>query len=317
MMSLYLRRDRDQMGIEAVEQPNERLGSPGLRKEKESAVGLPQRLFRLLRNAIKLGALRGPVYVVQTVLGRLLLSDGRCTGDYGLPGTGEMESLGDLEIESANRTFGHAYVPTPPTAFTVFMRNLPRDLGEFTFVDFGSGKGTVLLMAAEYGFKQIIGVEFAAELHQFSCRNIAEASRTNTLTERITCLHGDACDLQIPEGDCVLYFNNPFAEPVMKRILKHIEAAWVQNPRKIYILYQQLLPELEDDPTNNLALLDARRFLKRRKTHSPSFAYRMRLAAYTLRIYETVKWGKNLDLEESHPNGLGLPQNPWAVRHPK
>jgi len=37
---------------------------------------------------------------------------------------------------------------------------------EFTFIDFGSGKGRVLFLASEYPYKKIIGVELARMLHE-------------------------------------------------------------------------------------------------------------------------------------------------------
>ena len=248
-----------------------------------------RKLSRLLRDARKLGPFRGSRYLVLVVLGRLLAWSDRHAEDFTLPGTGKAELLSELDIESENREFGFAYVATPSILFTTLMSNLPKDLSEYSFVDFGSGKGNVLLLAARHGFGQIIGVEFATELHEFAAQNIAEASRHDLRTEHITCVHGDACELPIPEGKCVLYFNNPFSEPVMRRVLGNIEASCLQDPRKIYILYQQLLPELEDDPTENLAILDAARFLKNRKARFPSLASRIRLAPFALKIYETVE----------------------------
>ncbi len=46
-------------------------------------------------------------------------------------------------------------------------------LQDFTFIDLGSGKGRVLLMASEYPFQKIIGVEFMPELHRAAQKNIA------------------------------------------------------------------------------------------------------------------------------------------------
>src|SRR5579864_7137056 len=46
-------------------------------------------------------------------------------------------------------------------------------LRDFTFIDLGSGKGRVLLMASDYPFKRIIGVEFMLELHRVAQKNIA------------------------------------------------------------------------------------------------------------------------------------------------
>src|SRR5689334_23652607 len=59
------------------------------------------------------------------------------------------------------------YQTTDPVIFTEAMGvlNARTDLTLFTFVDIGSGKGRVLLMAAEYPFPHIIGVELLPELH--------------------------------------------------------------------------------------------------------------------------------------------------------
>jgi hypothetical protein len=53
-------------------------------------------------------------------------------------------------------------------------------LQDFTFIDLGSGKGRVLLMAAAYGFKRIIGVEFMPELHRVAEENIRKYTEHRT-----------------------------------------------------------------------------------------------------------------------------------------
>jgi hypothetical protein len=41
---------------------------------------------------------------------------------------------------------------------------LPKDLSDFTFVDIGSGKGSILFYACRYDFRRVLGVEFAENL---------------------------------------------------------------------------------------------------------------------------------------------------------
>ena len=45
-------------------------------------------------------------------------------------------------------------------------------LRQFTFVDIGSGKGRTLLMASQFPFRKIVGVELIAELHQRDQENL-------------------------------------------------------------------------------------------------------------------------------------------------
>lgn len=85
----------------------------------------------------------------------------------------------DLDMRSEGDDIGTEepmYLPTSTLAFQSIMRNLPTDVSEYVFVDFGSGKGRTLLLAAEFNFKRIIGVEFARELHDTAVKNVKNYS---------------------------------------------------------------------------------------------------------------------------------------------
>src|ERR1051325_451687 len=66
----------------------------------------------------------------------------------------------------------HQYFPSEPWLFDEMMQALPVKFQDFTFIDLGSGKGRCLLMAAGYGFRKIIGVEFMPEWHRVAEENI-------------------------------------------------------------------------------------------------------------------------------------------------
>ena len=80
--------------------------------------------------------------------------------------------LTDLEIESPNWIYADGYWPTPPEIFRDALSGLTSKPEDLIFIDFGSGKGRVLLMASEYPFRKIVGVEFAQELHAVAEQNI-------------------------------------------------------------------------------------------------------------------------------------------------
>jgi tRNA1(Val) A37 N6-methylase TrmN6 len=59
--------------------------------------------------------------------------------------------------------------------------NLPKNK---VIVDIGSGKGRVLLMASEFGFKEARGVEFSLNLCEIAKKNIENYTakkKTNTI----------------------------------------------------------------------------------------------------------------------------------------
>src|SRR5215813_5887764 len=52
------------------------------------------------------------------------------------------------------------------------IESLGLDYPRITFLDLGCGKGRAILVAAEYPFRAVIGVEFAVKLHEAAARNI-------------------------------------------------------------------------------------------------------------------------------------------------
>ena len=65
------------------------------------------------------------------------------------------------------------YQPSDPDDFRSLVEALPFDLTDYVFVDLGSGKGRILLLASRYPFRGVVGVEFAHELNEVAERNIA------------------------------------------------------------------------------------------------------------------------------------------------
>lgn len=62
--------------------------------------------------------------------------------------------------------------PTHPAVLRNILENLGAEPRDFTFVDFGSGKGRALLCAAAFPFKRIVGVEWSPDLCAIARRNI-------------------------------------------------------------------------------------------------------------------------------------------------
>jgi len=123
----------------------------------------------------------------------------------------------EVDIASDNMRFGTRHEPTPVKTFRSTMSNLPADLRGFVFVDFGSGKGRALLLASEYDFKRIAGVEHAKDRHLIAQRNIRSYRNRTQRCVDISSLHCDAAAFAILEDPCVLYFYQPFTLDVMTR----------------------------------------------------------------------------------------------------
>ena len=106
---------------------------------------------------------------------------------------------------------------------------LPDDPRTFTFIDLGCGKGRALLVAANLGFKQVIGVEFVHELAETAKKNLDILGITNAVVEL-----ADAAEYYFPGGGIVVYLNNPFSGEVMEKVIVNLKRSL---PKKVYVIY--------------------------------------------------------------------------------
>ena len=86
------------------------------------------------------------------------------------------------------------YEPTPADVFHEMIRKLPFDPREFVFVDLGSGKGKVLMLAAQYPFGRVIGVELWEDFHRIALANLESFRGRSDYAPEITSIRMDAAD---------------------------------------------------------------------------------------------------------------------------
>lgn len=141
----------------------------------------------------------------------------------------------DLRVDSPNWTYGSGYWPASVEIVREAIAALPIRHEDFTFIDLGCGKGRVLLVASDYPFARIIGVEFAPELHQIALRNIAGYRSEARRCARIEVVCQDMTTFELPPGPLVLFFYNPASEVVMRNVAARIIAR--SAPQEIWIIY--------------------------------------------------------------------------------
>ena len=76
------------------------------------------------------------------------------------------------ETSRPNKHLGHQFASTPPKSFRRVLTRLNIDFSDYTFIDYGSGKGRTLLLASNFSFKKIIGVEYGNDLNEVAIRNL-------------------------------------------------------------------------------------------------------------------------------------------------
>jgi SAM-dependent methyltransferase len=136
--------------------------------------------------------------------------------------------LWHLRIPSKNLAHAERYQAVDPNALRRLLRGIQTDWSSFTFIDLGCGKGRALIVANEFGFERLIGVEFAAKLARTATRNCRK------LGLRAEILSQDAAEFLFPPGKLAVYLNNPFGPRVLNCVLDHLLET---NTRDSYLLY--------------------------------------------------------------------------------
>src|SRR5579862_7191718 len=144
-------------------------------------------------------------------------------------------------------TFYSLYQPTEPAQFREMIETLQQkrnlNLDEFTFVDLGSGKGRTLLMASDYPFRRILGVELLPSLHQIAQENLSRYKSDSQRCFHLESVCADATAFALPTEPLVLYLFNPFLEAGVRRTVENLKSSLQQHPRAAYVLYHN--PQLE------------------------------------------------------------------------
>ncbi len=168
------------------------------------------------------------------------------------------------------------------------------------FFDLGCGKGRPLLVATEFGFASITGVELSPTVAAIARSNAAVFARAYPERTRVTIIVGDATAPDLPAGPLALFFYNSFERPLVQRLLEHLTALQQAGPRDIYFIYY--------NPTNADLFDAASEFERRYAAHLPYDATELSYGSAT--SDSVVIWQNR---GNAHPRPPGDPELPVTV----
>jgi SAM-dependent methyltransferase len=146
--------------------------------------------------------------------------------------------LSDLDPDAAGDAAAHAthYEAVPVGDFRALIAQLPRDARTgATFVDIGAGMGRALLLAAEYPFKQVVGVEVSPGLYEVAKENLERANDAKRRCRDLRVVRADARLWNYPPGDVVAFLYNPFDGPALEATLAALLGR--RDPGATWLLY--------------------------------------------------------------------------------
>lgn len=162
--------------------------------------------------------------------------------------TSGLVPAGHLVTGHPNDEFVTAYYGVAPSILRTLIEMWretipPHPIHSYTFVDIGAGKGRAMLVASEMGFHQVIGIELNPEMADIAQRNldlwVAEhvADSTAPRLASIRLYEQDALTFDLPRTPVLAFLFHPFEAPVLKRLLRRIEAQFAKYSGTFDLLY--------------------------------------------------------------------------------
>lgn len=126
------------------------------------------------------------------------------------------------EADKTNRAFGSV----SPEVFHPVLDAIP-DIAGRDFIDLGAGKGAAMIIASEYPFKSVSGIELSRYLCEIAWKNLAIVGKNFPDRVDMPLIEGDASDPVLPDGPVVIgFFNSFYNEPLdrlLERLARHAE----------------------------------------------------------------------------------------------
>ncbi|EJW09708.1 hypothetical protein A33M_1033 [Rhodovulum sp. PH10] len=178
-------------------------------------------------------------YYVRTtkILLHRLVHDRACDALERWP-TGEARTVAESDVVGPSggpRDRRYEAFPRLPLLWALEALNIRPE--EFSFVDYGAGRGRALLTAARLPFARCVGVEYSAALAAEAADNIAGHPKDGLACRDVAVVHANAVDFEPPPGNLVLFFYNPFGARTLERVAERITAPCPAGPRTIRVVH--------------------------------------------------------------------------------
>jgi hypothetical protein len=144
----------------------------------------------------------------------------------------ESDVVGSIQTQEFRRY--HAF-PRLPLIWSIDALGV--DPAGYTFIDYGSGRGRILLTAARFPFERIVGIEFSRSLHAEAQQNIAAYPVKFFACRNLASNHMNAVDFRPPPGGFIAFFFNPFPLEIVERVASQLEVAARRSERPSFVIF--------------------------------------------------------------------------------
>ena len=141
-----------------------------------------------------------------------------------------------IQTDSENKIHSSYYGATKARPFLQLLRrlNLPQDA---VFVDLGAGKGRVVMLAAKYGFRKIIGIEFSQPLCLQARTNLQGFLRKSPSNSQVEIIESDVTEYRWSDDETIFFMFDPFSSEILAEVLQNLRLSVERKPRIVWLIY--------------------------------------------------------------------------------
>ncbi len=145
------------------------------------------------------------------------------------------------EVSLERMKYSSRFHPTPVKVFRRALNILQAHIpcfDQWILIDIGSGLGRNLLLANEYPFKRIIGIEISAFLCGKAIENIERYNQRTTHPCLAEVVCRNVLEYDFPENDTILYFWEPFKENIiMEQLLQVLDQKAKEHKTRFILVF--------------------------------------------------------------------------------
>ena len=191
-----------------------------------------------------------------------LKSAARILADYRFDWKYGTDTMRRVDVDSFDTDSGYRAHATPyqaskarPLMKLFHELRLPKD---GILVDLGCGKGRVLFVAAQLGFKKVVGIEFCAQLCRNARKNAELFLKKYPSSSAIEVIEADVSRYEFNGDENIFFLYNPFDSVVLADVLERINTSAVKTPRDMWMIYNN--PVLHDIVLQNQLFVEYNRY---------------------------------------------------------
>jgi hypothetical protein len=152
--------------------------------------------------------------------------------------TTSVVAVSGLEISDPDaRREAVLYISLPAQLVRHILRELKLNYEEYEFVDVGCGKGRVMMVAADWPFRAIRGVEICEKLCRTAADNLKRypTRRRRCFNVEVAC--EDAREYRLRKHNTVFHFYHPFREEILRSVLGNIASTFRDSGKRAVVIY--------------------------------------------------------------------------------